>query len=93
MADFMEQAKKMGAYAADKAMDSAKIGKYKAGIAKQKSEITDIKRKIGEYCYGKYVSGDKLDPAIEEYCAAIEECNDKVNELEIKIGKVKADED
>lgn len=93
MSDYMDKAKKMGAYAADKVGDAAKIGKYKASIASQKSEINDNKRKIGEYCYSKYVAGEELDATIQDFCHIIEDCNDTISKYEVKIAKVRAGED
>ncbi|MGI6736447.1 MAG: hypothetical protein ACOX41_03940 [Anaerovoracaceae bacterium] len=97
MAKVIDKAVEIGEKALDKAGDAAEIGKYKARIAGQKSEIRSAEAKIGHYVYDQYREQDEeqltVDETLEDYFHTLDACYDEIAILQSKISKIKADED
>ncbi|MEG0830308.1 MAG: zinc-ribbon domain-containing protein [Anaerovoracaceae bacterium] len=97
MQDFLnksvEVAKKTANMAANKAGEMVEIGKLKANISSEKSDIAGLQKRIGKYCYDKYLAGQEFDLAVSEFCSAISEHEATIDGYEEKIKEAKERDD
>ena len=70
--DFMNKVNEIAQKVTDKTTELVEIGKLNAKIYSENNAVDDLKKQLGEICFGKYRSGDELDPEIEKLCAEIE---------------------
>ncbi len=93
MQDFFNKLGKSAATAASKAGNKAEelieVGKLKAKINSEKSEISSAEKEIGRYCYGLFQNGKLKDEAIKELCEKIKACYNNIEELEKQIQEEK----
>ena len=81
-----ELAKKVGA----KANEVVEIARLNAKIYSENDEVDELRRRIGEICFGKYRCGDELDPEIENICVQIEKHKRNIAENQRAINRMKA---
>lgn len=74
----------------DKTKDAIDIGKLNTKINSEKSAISEAQKKIGEYYYTKYSSGEQIDSEMLEFCTAIDEHKRVIMESQAEIEKIKA---
>lgn len=88
--DFMEKVNDLVKKAGDKANELVEIGKLNMKISAETSEVETLQKKIGEICFGKYRSGDELDPEVENLCASIEKHKRSIAEVQRTLQRKKA---
>ena len=88
--DFMEKVNDLVKKAGDKANELVEVGKLNLKVSTETSEVEALQKKIGEICFGKYRSGDELDPEIENLCAEIEKHKRNIAEVQRTLHKMKA---
>jgi len=88
--DFMEKVNDLVKKAGDKANELVEVGKLNLKVSTENSEVEALQKKIGEICFGKYRSGDELDPEIENLCAQIEKHKRIIAETQRTLHKMKA---
>lgn len=69
--DFMNKVNALARAAADKTSEVVEDTKLRTQIANDEKSIRELKMKIGNYYYQKFVSGGEVDAAVLEYCTAI----------------------
>ena len=74
----------------DKAGEMVELGKLNAKLYSEKNALDELKKQIGEVCFGKYRSGEELDPEIESLCAKLEQHQHTVSETKRMISRMKA---
>lgn len=92
MSEISNKVKKVGSDVIDKAGEMVELGKYKARISSQKSEIEKLQKQIGKYIYDQYSEDqelDFLDSEILDTCRAIDATYDEIAILENKIDMIK----
>ncbi|MCK9216467.1 MAG: hypothetical protein M0P77_00895 [Firmicutes bacterium] len=75
----------------NKTQEMAEIGKLKIQINQLESDIKKLKTEIGEAVYKAYI--EKLDSPLDQIndlCSIIDEKYNEIEELKIKIEKVKS---
>lgn len=95
MSEISSKVKKVGSDVIDKAGEMMEIGRYKARISSQKSEIEKLQRQIGKYIYDRYSEDQDLeifDSEILDSCRAIDATFDEIAILENKIDAIKSGE-
>lgn len=78
--DFMNKVNALARAAADKTNEVVEDTKLKTQIANDEKSIRELKIKIGNYYYQKFVSGGEVDAAVLEYCTAISVHKDAIKE-------------
>ncbi len=94
MSEFSSKVKKVGTDVIDKAGEMVELGKYKARISSQRSEIEKLQKQIGKYVYDQFKEGSEetfFDPEIIDTCQAIDATYDEIAILEDKIDKIKGE--
>jgi hypothetical protein len=94
MSEITSKVKKVGSEVIDKAGEMVELGKYKARISSQKSEIEKLQRQIGKYVYDLYKEeneGEFFDSEILDTCHAIDATYDEIAILENKIDMIKGE--
>ena len=87
--DFMETVNSITKKVSDKASEVVEMGKLSAKIHSETAETDDLKKKIGEICFGKYRAGDVLDPEVEKLCIEIEKHKHNIAEDQRKLRRMK----
>ncbi len=87
--DFKETVSDITKKVTDKASEVIEMGKLSAKIRTESAEVDDLKKKLGEVCFGKYRAGDVLDPEIEQLCAEIEKHKRNIAEDQRKLRRMK----
>ena len=87
--DFMETVNSITKKVSDKANEVVEMGKLSAKIRSETAEADDLKKKIGEICFGKFRSGDVLDPEVEKLCIEIEKHKHNIAEDQRKLRRMK----
>ncbi len=72
MANLFDQIKDLTKSAVDKGTEVVELGKLKAKIAQEESNIAQIKEQIGNYYWEHYVAGKQLDEPVMKWCRDIE---------------------
>ena len=75
----------------EKTSEAIETGKLNNKINAARNAAGEHMKKIGELYYGKYAAGEAVDPAILEYCAAIDAQNQLAAEAQAEIGRIKAE--
>lgn len=75
--------------AADKTNELVESGKLKSQISSAKTEISSLKKQIGEYYYEQYSTEAELPDTVVELCGKIHEQELLIDELEAKIELIK----
>lgn len=88
--EFMDKVNDLVKKAGDKANELVEIGKLNLKISTENAEVDALQKKIGEVCFGKYRSGDELDPEVENLCAAIEKHKRAIAETQRVLQRKKA---
>jgi len=91
--DFMEKVNDIAKMVGDKASELVELGKLNLKLSSESERVADLQKKIGEICFGKYRSGDELDPEIENLCAEIEKHKRNMAEVQRSISKMKQTDD
>lgn len=73
----------------DKANDAIEITKLNGKINSEKVSIAEDYRKIGEFYYVKYASGQTVDAEIAEFLASIDSHNAAIQEAEMQLKSVR----
>lgn len=87
--EFTDKVNEFTKKVSDKANDLIERGKLTAKIHGETADVDALKKKIGEVCFGKYRSGDPLDPEVEKLCATIEKHKRNIAENERKRDRLK----
>lgn len=88
---FLDKLNSIAKNVGDKANDTIEITKLNAKIAGEKSTITDLYKKIGEYYYEKHAQGEAVTPDAEELFAAVDASNKLIEEAKAQIEAIKAE--
>lgn len=88
---FLDKLNSIAKNVGDKANDTFEITKLNAKIVSEKSAITDLYKKLGEYYYEKHARGEAVSPDAEELFAAIDASNRNIEEARAQIEAIKAD--
>ena len=94
MSEITSKVRKVGSEVIDKAGEMVELGKYKARISSQKSEIEKLQRQIGKYVYDLYKEENEsefFDSEILDTCHAIDATYDEIAILENKIDMIKGE--
>ena len=92
MSEIPSKVRKVGTGVLDKAGDMMEVGKYKARISSQKSEIEKLQKQIGKYVYDQYKEDQEsewFDAEILDTCHAIDATYDEIAILENKIDEIR----
>lgn len=84
-----EVAKKVG----DKAEDAIETGKLNAKIASERYGVQDDLKKIGEYYYLRFISGDEVAPEVLGYCNSAKAHYDVIAKVQEELRRLKEEED
>jgi len=87
--EFMDKVNEITKKVSDKAGDLVEKGKIHAKIHSENADVDVLKKQIGEICFGKYRSGDVLDPEVEKLCAKIEKHKQNIAENQRKLQRMK----
>ena len=87
--EFMDKVNEIAKKVSDKAGDVVEMGKLTAKIHSENAEADALKKQIGEICFGKYRSGDELDPEIEKLCREIEKHKHNIAENQRTLNRMK----
>jgi len=74
-----------------KASDSIETTKLNGKIKAEKTAITELQQKIGEYYFQLHEAGQEADPNTAEWLAAIDGHNAAVAELQAEIARIQAE--
>jgi len=83
-----EVAKKVG----DKAEDAIETGKLNAKIASERHAVQDDLKRIGEYYYLRFASGDEVAPEVLGYCNSAKAHYDVIAEAQEELRRLKEDD-
>lgn len=87
--DFMDTINEWAKKISDKTNEVVEIAKLRGTIFTKNEKINELKKEIGEICFGMYRSGDELDPGIENLCAEIKKLKNEIAENERTIRRMK----
>ncbi len=87
--EFMDKVNEITKKVSDKASDLVEMGKLHAKIHSEHADVDILKKQIGEICFGKYRSGDALDPEVEKLCTKIEKHKQNIAENQRKLQRMK----
>ncbi len=87
--DIMGKVNEITKKVSDKAGEVIEMGKLSAKIHSETAEADELKKKIGEVCFGKYRAGDVLDPEIETLCIEIEKHKRNIAENQRTLRRMK----
>ena len=87
--EFMDKVNEITKKVSDKASDLVEKGKIHAKIHSENADVDVLKKQIGEICFGKYRSGDVLDPEVEKLCAKIEKHKQNIAENQRKLQRMR----
>lgn len=87
--DIMDKLNGVARKVSDKAGELVELGKLNIRLQSEADEVEALKIQLGEICFGKYRSGDELDPEIENICAQIEKHKRNMAETQRTINKMK----
>ncbi len=90
--DFKETVSSLTKKVTDKASEVVEMGKLTAKIRSETAETDELKKKIGEVCFGKFRAGDVLDPEVEKLCIEIEKHKHNIAEDQRKLRRMKEGE-
>ena len=86
---FFDKLNELASQARDKTADVIETQKLNSKISSEKSAISDLMKKIGEYYYSKYASGESADPAIAELVTEIDAHVKAIQEVEAQLRSLK----
>lgn len=87
--EIMDKVNEIAHKVTDKAGEVVEMGKLTAKIHSEADEVSKLKKQIGEICFGKFRSGDELDPEIEQLCVKIEKYKRSIAENQKKLNRMK----
>lgn len=87
--DLMEKVNGIAHKVGDKANELIETGKLNWKVQSETDEVAALQKRIGEICFGKYRSGEALDPEVEQICAQIEKHRHNIAETQRMIRKMK----
>ncbi len=87
--DIMGKVSEITRKVSDKAGEMVEMGKLSAKIRSETAKTEEIKKKIGEACFGKYRAGDVLDPEVEKMCIEIERYKQSIAENQRRLRRMK----
>ena len=73
----------------DKAEDAIEAGKLNAKIASERHAVQDDLKKIGEYYYLRFASGDEVAPEVLGYCSSAKAHYDVIAEAQEDLRRLK----
>ena len=91
--DFMDKVNDIARMVGDKASELVEIGKLNLKLNQENASVESLQKQIGEICFGKFRSGDELDPEVEELCIKIEKHKRTMAETQRALSRMKASED
>jgi len=91
--DIMEKVNGFAKMVGDKASELVETGKLNMKLSSENAHVVELQKKIGEICFGKYRSGDALDPEVENLCAQIEKHKRAAAEIQCSLNKMKKSSD
>jgi hypothetical protein len=86
---FFDKLNELASQARDKTADVIETQKLNSKIGSEKSAISDVMKKIGEYYYGKYAAGEAADPAIAEMVTEIDAHIKAIQDVEAQLRAIK----
>lgn len=87
--EIMDKVNEIAHKVSDKAGEVLEMGKLTAKIHSETDEVNTLKKQIGEICFGKFRSGDELDPEIEALCVQIEKHKRSIAENQRQLNRMK----
>ena len=87
--DIMDKVNELTKKVSDKASEVVEMGKLSAKIHSETAKADELKKKIGEVCFGKYRAGDVLDPEVEKLCIEIEKHKHTIAESQRTLRRMK----
>ena len=91
--DLMDKVNDIARMVGDKASELVEIGKLNLKINQENAAVESLQKQIGEIAFGKFRSGDELDPEIEELCIKIEKHKRSMAETQRNLNRMKASAD
>lgn len=88
--EIMDMVNDLAKKVSDKAGELVEYGKLTAKLHTDNDQVEALQRRLGEICFGKYRSGDELDPEIEDICVSIEKLKRTIAETKRTLNKMKA---
>lgn len=73
----------------DSTNDAIETTRLNSKIKEEKAAIDEIQMKLGEYYYGKYSNGDKLEAEALELCSVIEKHHQEIVQAQVAIDSIK----
>lgn len=89
MAHFLNKLGEMAKTAADKTGDMIEIGKLSAEISSEENGIANLKGKIGDFYWQKYLSAKTAEAEILEWCEAIQAAQERIAATQAEIQLLK----
>ncbi len=87
--EIMDKVNEIAHKVSDKAGEVVEMGKLTAKIHSETDEVSQLKKQIGEICFGKFRAGDEIDPEIEALCVKIEKHKRNIAENQKKLNRMK----
>lgn len=91
MANFFDKINDLAKTAVDKGTEVVEVGKLKAKIGQEESNISQIKEQIGNYYWEHFVAGKELDEPVMKWCRDIEAAQSIIAATNAEIKNMKKD--
>ena len=88
--DLMNKVNDIVRMVGDKANELVEVGKLNLKLNQENAAVESLQKQIGEIAFGKFRSGDELDPEIEELCIKIEKHKRTMAETQRELNRCKA---
>lgn len=91
--DLMDKVNDIARMVGDKANELIEVGKLNLKMNQENAAVESLQKQIGEIAFGKFRSGDELDPEIEELCIKIEKHKRTMAETQRELNRKKVSAD
>ncbi len=91
--DLMDKVNEIARMVGDKANELVEVGKLNLKMNQENAAVESLQKQIGEIAFGKFRSGDELDPEIEDLCIKIEKHKRTMAETQRELNRKKASSD
>lgn len=91
--DLMDKVNEIARMVGDKANELVEVGKLNLKMNQENAAVESLQKQIGEIAFGKFRSGDELDPEIEDLCIKIEKHKRTMAETQRELNRKKASAD